>query len=94
MFEVENELQVKPKVPRSDAAIERRVREIVKTYKRFHAAELMVAVDSGTVSIEGTFSATGDPVFLKHKVAEIEGVLDINIDAAFLAGLAGNYAVV
>jgi len=89
--EVDNELQVKPKLPLSDAAIERKIRDIVKVYQRFHSAEVVVGVDNGVVSIQGSFSAIGDPVFLKHKVAEIEGVLIVNINAAFLAHLSGTW---
>ena len=45
----------------------------------------MVAVDNGVVAIQGSFSGIGDPTFLKHEVAAIEGVVDINIHATFLA---------
>jgi len=90
VLEVDNEVHVTPKLPLSDVAIERKTREIVKAHVRFHAAEVVVTVDNGVVSIEGSFSAIGDPIFLKHKVAEIEGVLDININAAFLARLTGS----
>ena len=89
VFEVDNEIRVAPKLPLTDAAIERKVQEIIKTYQRFHGAGLVVLVDKGVVSIQGTFSGIGDPSFLKHKVAAIEGVLDIKIHAAFLARLGG-----
>ena len=85
VFEVDNEIRVVPKVPLSDPAIERKIREIIKRYPRFHAAGVTVAVDEGAVFIEGRFLGIGDPAFLKHKVAEIEGVVDIEIRADFLA---------
>ena len=85
VFEVDNEIRVVPKQPLADVAIERKVREIIKTHQRFHGAETMVSVDNGVVSIQGIFSGIGDPVFLKHQVGAIEGVVDIKIFAAFLA---------
>jgi hypothetical protein len=44
-----------------------------------------VGVNNGEVSIRGSFAGIGDPLILKHKVAEIEGVVDITIIATFLA---------
>lgn len=85
VFEVDNEIRVVPKVPLADAAIEQKIREIVSTYERFHGSGLVVKVDNGVVSIDGSFTGLGSPVFLKHKVGEIEGVVDINIHATFLA---------
>jgi len=43
------------------------------------------------VSDAGPFSGNpgGDPAFLKHQVAAIEGVIDIKIHATFLARLFG-----
>jgi len=89
VFEVDNEIRVVPKVPLADAAIERKVREIIKTHQRFHGAGVVVAVDNGIVAIQGSFSGIGDPAFLKHQVATIEGVIDIKIHAMFLARLYG-----
>jgi hypothetical protein len=89
VFEVDNEIRVVPKVPLADAAIEQKIREIVNTDERFYGAGVVVAVDNGFVSIQASFSGVGDPVFLKHKVAEIEGVLDIEIRATFLARSSG-----
>jgi len=89
VFEVDNEIRVVPKVPLADAAIEQKIREIVKADERFLGAGVMVTVGNGVVSIQGSFSGLGDPVFLKHKVAEIEGVVDIEIDATFLTRSSG-----
>ncbi len=89
VFEVDNEIRVVPKVPVADAAIEHKIKEIVKTDERFHGAGVVVAVDNGVVSIQGGFFGLSDPVFLKHKVAEIEGVIDIKIRATFLAQSSG-----
>ncbi|MEA2078393.1 MAG: BON domain-containing protein [Pseudomonadota bacterium] len=89
VFEVDNEIRVVPKLPLANAAIEQKVREIIKTHQRFHGAGVVVAVDNGVVFIQGSFSGIGDPAFLKHQVAAIEGVVDINIHATFLARLQG-----
>ena len=82
---MDNEIRVVPKVPLANAAIEQKVKEIVNTYERFHGSGLVGKVDNGVVSIDGSFTGLGSPVFLKHKVGEIEGVVDINIHATFLA---------
>ena len=87
VFEVDNEIRVVPKLPLTDVAIERKVREIIKKYPRFHGAGVKISVEEGVVSIQGNFSGIGDPSFLKHKAATIEGVLDIKIHAIFLARL-------
>jgi len=52
-------------------------------------AGVEVAVNKGEVFIRGSFTGIGDPVILKHKVAEIEGVVDIRIIATFLARSGG-----
>jgi osmotically-inducible protein OsmY len=85
VLEVENEIRVIPKVPLSDTDIERKIWEIVKADVRLHGADVEVGVNNGEVSIRGSFAGIGDPLILKHKVAEIEGVVNITIIATFLA---------
>jgi osmotically-inducible protein OsmY len=85
VVEVDNEIRVLPKLPVSDAAIERKIREIVKSDDRFREAKLEVRVNKGEVKLTGSFIGFSDPTILKHKVAEIEGVVDIKISAAFFA---------
>jgi osmotically-inducible protein OsmY len=82
--EVDNEVQVVPKLPFSDTAIERKVREIVEADERFRKAGVVIRVDKGEVFLTGSFLSFRDPSVLKHKVAEIEGVVDIEIRARFL----------
>lgn len=89
VFEVDNEIQVVPKVPLADVAIERKVQEIVKSHRRFHGAGVVAEVDNGVVVIQGSFFGISDPAFLKHQVAMIPGVVNIRINAAFLARLTG-----
>ncbi len=85
VFEVDNELQVIPKRPVSDAAIKRKIGEIIKADERFRAAGVVVRVNNGEVFFKGNFHDFRDPSMLKHKIAEIEGVIEIKISAAFLA---------
>lgn len=86
VFEVDNEIQVAPKLALSDAAIERKIGEILKADERFHTAGIVVKVNNGEVLLSGSFFGFRDPSILKHKVAKIEGVLSIEIRAQFLAG--------
>ena len=86
VFEVDNEARVVPQLPLTDAAIERAIREIVKAEERFRTAGIVIKVNNGEVLLSGSFFGFRDPSILKHKVAEIEGVVDITISAAFLAG--------
>lgn len=85
VFEVDNEIRVVPRLPLSDAAIERKIQEIVKAKGRFRDAGVVIRVNNGRVFLKGSFLDFRDPSSLKHKVAEIEGVVAIEISAAFLA---------
>ncbi len=85
VFEVDNEIRVIPKLPLSDEAIKRKITEIVKANERFRAAEVVVTVRDGKVVLNGSFVDFSDPSKLKHEVAEIEGVVDIEMIARFLA---------
>ena len=83
--EVDNEIRVTPRVALADIAIERKIREIIKEHQRFHSAAAAVKVENGAVHIRATFAHPRDILFLKHRVAEIEGVIAIEIDPAFVA---------
>lgn len=85
IFEVDNEIQVVPKHPLTDEAIELKIRGIIKEYKRFHSSSIVIKVDKGVVSVHGSFPEINGPAFLKHKIATIEGVIDLTIHARFLA---------
>jgi len=87
VFEVDNEIQVSPKLPLSDTAIERKIREIVHAHERFRAAAVVVKVANGMVRLHGSFLGYSDPSDLKHRVAEIEVVIGIEVSAWFLARL-------
>jgi osmotically-inducible protein OsmY len=83
VVEVDNEIRVVPVVPVADTAIERKIREILRTYRRFHGAQVKIRVKEGSVFIRGTLEHPRDILFFKHQVAEIEGVIAIEIEAAF-----------
>ncbi len=85
VFEVDNEIRVMPRVPVSDMAIERKIREIVKANERFCAAGVVVVVSEGRVCLKGSFLDFSDPSTSRHAVAEIEGAVDIDIHAVFPA---------
>ena len=84
VFEVDNEIQIVPQMPLSDEQIKEKIRMIVKADDHFHVALLNIRVDKGNVFLKGSFLDFRDPSRLKHKVAAIEGVLAIRINATFL----------
>jgi len=63
--------------------IYRKIREIIKAHRRLHGAQLTVIVKDRAVVLQGTFEHPRDVLFLKHKIAEIEGVIAIEIQASF-----------
>ncbi len=77
--EVDNEIVVVPRVAQSDAAIKDKIIEIVKTFPRFHGAGVSVTVDGGAVTLRGTFDHPLDVQFLKNQVADIEGVIALEM---------------
>lgn len=79
--EVENEIRVVPWLGASDAELERAIREVAKRNEQFHGSDLSVAVAGGRVRLAGVFREPGDVIFLRHVVAEIEGVREIEIEA-------------
>jgi len=83
VVEVDNEIRVVPKLPQADADIKRNIMEIVHSHRRLQGVNLEVAVDGGAVRIYVTFEHPCDVLFFKHRVAEIEGVIAIEIDASF-----------
>jgi hypothetical protein len=80
--EVESELQVVPLLPVTDAEIERRIVELAKL-DRFQGVGLQATVRNGVVAVSATFHHPSDVFFLKHRLAEFEGVRGIAIAASF-----------
>lgn len=85
--DVENELRVVPVVPASDADLARRVREILKTDPRFATSSVRVTVEAGFVRLKGLFEDPAGVVALKHRVASLDGVLHVEIEALLVAAV-------
>ncbi len=85
--DVENELRVMRLLEALDEALEREVRRVVQEDARFELAALDVTVRGGLVSIRGVFRDPGDVLALKHRIASIPGVLEVEIDALPVARL-------
>ena len=83
VVEVDNEIRVVPGLPQTDKAIERKIMELVQTHRRFQGVEVNVTVKEGAVHIRTTLDHPRDVLFLKSRVAEITGVISINIQAKF-----------
>jgi osmotically-inducible protein OsmY len=84
VVEVDNEIRVVPRLPKTDAAIERKIMELAQTHRRFQGVNVIVTVVKGAVQIRTTLDHPQDVLFLKRRVAEITGVISINIQAKFL----------
>jgi osmotically-inducible protein OsmY len=84
VVEIDNDIRVVPRVLVEDAAIEAHIRTLIKDHRRLHNAEITVDVTEGAVSLSGTFYDPSDVLFLKHQVAEIEGVIGLEVMARFI----------
>ena len=84
-MEVENEIRIVPALPATDDAIKRRVLEILHAHERFEDINATITVEAGVVFIQAIFKVPYDVQKLKHKVAEIQGVMEIRIQAEFVS---------
>jgi osmotically-inducible protein OsmY len=73
-----------------DESIERIVRIYVQASTRFVVENLELEVCNGQVRLSGSFENPSDVLALKHDIAAIDGVLDVEIEALLLAGRSGN----
>lgn len=85
--DVDNELRVVPVVARSDSEIEREIRSLLASDPRFLGVLIEIASKSGDVALRGRIPHPSDVLTLKHRVAAIEGVVSIEIDAFLVAFL-------
>jgi osmotically-inducible protein OsmY len=85
VIDLENELRVVSPAVGGDAAIEQRVRMIIKGDERFIDTNLRLEVTAGQVRLRGLFRDPGDVLALKHRIASIPGVLGVQIDAVLVA---------
>ena len=84
VVEINNAIRVVPRLPVEDADIAGHIRTLIKDHQRFKNAEVTVDVTEGAVSLSGTFYDYSDVLFLQHQVAEIEGVIRLEIMARFV----------
>jgi osmotically-inducible protein OsmY len=84
VVELNNDIRVVPRLPVEDTEIAGHIHTLLKGHQRFHNAEITVDVTEGAVGLSGTFYDPGDFLFLQHQVAEIEGVIRLEIMAQFV----------
>jgi osmotically-inducible protein OsmY len=84
VVEVDSEIRVAPRLPIEDAELARQIHTLLKGQQRFQNAEVTVDVTQGAVSLSGTFHDPSDVLALKHQIAEIEGVIHLEILARFV----------
>jgi osmotically-inducible protein OsmY len=85
VLDLENELRVVSPGVGGDAAIEQRIRMIIKGDERFIDTNLRLEVTAGEVRLRGLFQDPADVLALKHRIASIPGVLGVEIDAVLVA---------
>ena len=85
VVDVDNEIRTEPVMPLSDAEIRKAIIAISKEYPRFQGSGISADVDKGGVRVRGLFHDASDVLFLKRQLAEIEGVVRIEIIATFNA---------
>ncbi len=83
--EVENEIRVVPTLPATDDTVKRQVMDALHADPRFADIDAAIAVEAGVVFIQAIFKNSHDVQKLKHKVAEIQGVMEIRIQAEFVS---------
>lgn len=82
--EVDNEIRVVPESAVSDADVERQVRYgVFDTYRLYwhHEMDAHIGVKKGQVRIRADLQRPLDLVMLKHRLAKIEGITELEIDA-------------
>ncbi len=84
VIEVENEIQVIPALPATDVAIKRYVMEAIHAHYSLADIDAAITVEAGVVFIQAVFKNPHDVQKLKHQVAEIQGVMEIRIQAEFV----------
>ena len=81
VVELNNDIRVVPRLPVEDAEIAGQIHTLITEHQRFRNTEITVDVTEGAVSLSGTFYDPSDLLFLQHQVAEIEGVIRLEIRA-------------
>jgi osmotically-inducible protein OsmY len=81
--DVNSEIRVIPETRVSDRQLEEAILTLARQHKQL--PNIDVAVKDGVVIVHSTFTRASDVLFLKWRIAEIEGVVRILIDSQFLA---------
>ena len=85
VLDVDNEIRVVSVGAGGDAEVERQVRMIIKGDGRFLDTNLELEVAAGLVRLRGLFQDPTDVLALKHRIASIPGVLNVEIEALLVA---------
>jgi osmotically-inducible protein OsmY len=67
----------------TDRDMTSQILDITLKYQRFQASVIRVSVTNGHVTVRGTFHDASDVLFLKHRIAEITGVIRIEIEVQY-----------
>lgn len=81
--DVDSEIRVVPETPASDRQLEESILALARQHEQL--PKIDVAVKDGVVIVHATFTLASEVLFLKWRIAEIEGVVRILIDSQFLA---------
>lgn len=81
--DVDSEIRVIPEPRVSDRQLQEAILAVVRHHEQLPSID--VAVKDGVVIVHGTFTSASEVLFLKWRIAEINGVIRILIDSQFLA---------
>lgn len=82
-IDVDNEIRVTPATVVSDQKLEEAIRRLLQKHEQFRSID--AAVKDGIATIHGTFTGAADVLFLKWRIAEIEGVILVLIESQIIA---------
>ena len=82
-IDVDSEIRVVPSTPVSDLQLEKAIQALIQQHERFRGIE--VSVKDGIATAHGAFESASDVLFLKWRIAEIEGVIHILVESQFMA---------
>lgn len=81
--EVEDEIVVKPLFRLDDTTIKRKIKGFIKVNQQLQISNVTITVKNGNVLIKGKVIHPNNVLILKHKIAEIEGVVAIEMRISF-----------
>ncbi len=84
IVDVDNKVMVVPKYKVADSIIERKINEVLETFRRQYTSEVTARVTNGKILLQGIFAHPRIVFFLKREVADIEGVIAIEIHVSIV----------